>query len=88
MAAKVLCVTSIVCGVLAFLATLAICVWLGVVMLVPQNPFSDRNIAGGICLIVFSVLTALVAGLFVWFWTGGFCLIACDQSRHVLIGCF
>jgi hypothetical protein len=61
------------------LGTLAVCIWLGVSMLVPQSPFEVRNIAGGVCLIVFSGASAVVAGLIAWFSTGGVCLV-CDES--------
>lgn len=71
-------ITSIVIGVLTGLATFAIFVWLGVTMLVPQAPFNTRNIAGGVLLIVFSILALIVSGLLGWFFTGGVCWIAAD----------
>jgi hypothetical protein len=71
-------ITSIVIGVVTGLATFAIFIWLGVCMLVPQAPFTTRNIAGGVLLIVFSIGALLVSGLISWFLTGGVCWMCAE----------
>ena len=76
-------ITSIVTGVLTGLATFAILIWLGVCMLVPQAPFTTRNIAGGVLLIVFSISALVVSGSLGWLFTGGMCRVAtecCDDD--------
>lgn len=75
-------IASTFIGVVVGIATLGTCVWLGVSMLVPESPFDTRNIAGGVCLIVFSVFSAIAAGMLAWFSTGGVCIVArnCDDD--------
>jgi hypothetical protein len=71
-------ITSIIMGVSTALATFAIFIWLGVCMLVPQEPFTKRNIAGGVLLIVFSIAAFTVSGLIAWFLTGGVCWMCAE----------
>jgi hypothetical protein len=71
---------SIALGICAFLAMEAISIWLGVCMLVPQKPFHNRDIAGGVCMILFSFLMSVIAGVLVWFTTGGCCKMCCDDD--------
>ena len=54
---------------------IAISVWLGVTSLVPQAPFKNRDIATGVCLIVFSIFIGVVAGIFgfIFGYMCGFC---------------
>lgn len=51
-------------SVLFGLSMIGISVWLGIASLVPQNPFNKRDIATGVCLIVFATLMGIVAALF------------------------
>jgi hypothetical protein len=52
------------------LAGLAISIWLGIALLVPDTPFTHREIAGGIVLIVFcwlsAIISAIIGGLLGW----------------------
>jgi hypothetical protein len=73
-------ITSIFIGVAAALATFAIFIWLGVCMLVPQAPFTTRNIAGGVLLIVFSAGAFIVSGLISWCLTGGLCSLCTEEG--------
>lgn len=57
---------SIVSSVIAiptFFAGWAIMLWLGICLLVPQHPFTKRDIASGVCLIVFSVFIGFAGGI-------------------------
>lgn len=71
---------AIVPAVLVALGTLAVMCWIGVSMLVPSHPFEERNIAGGVCMLVFMWLSMLVAGLGTWFLCGGCCEVCGDDA--------
>ena len=72
--------TGIVSAVVFFLATLAICLWIGVAMLVPQAPFDTRNIAGGVCLLMFVVLIGVSTGVG-YLLDGESCALCHDDDR-------
>jgi hypothetical protein len=72
--------TSTTCGIVTFFGSLAILLWLGISMLVPQEPFHSRNIAGGVCIIIFGTLISVVAGILAWFFTGGCCVCYSDED--------
>lgn len=54
---------STVITIIVFLASWALTIWIGVAMIVPQTPFKTRDIPTGVCLIVFSCVMALIAGI-------------------------
>ena len=56
-------VCAVVMGVFGFLAALVLMTTYGVFELVPHAPFTHRDIASGVLLIVFSISGAIVGGL-------------------------
>lgn len=46
-----------------FFGVWATILWLGISMLVPQHPFHERDIATGVCLVVFSCFIGVTGGL-------------------------
>jgi hypothetical protein len=77
---SILAAVSILLGFCTFFAMGGISIWLGVCMIVPQKPFTERNIAGGVCMILFSVFMSIAAGFLVWFTTGGVCVVCCEDD--------
>jgi hypothetical protein len=47
--------------------TIAVMVWLGVAALLSLTPFEEKNVAGGICLLLFATVSGAVAGTSAWF---------------------
>ena len=74
-------VTSIIFAILTGLAILAIQLWMGVAFLVPQYPFTERNIANGVVLIVLAPLSAPIGAGVAWYVTGGCCWLTCDDDK-------
>jgi hypothetical protein len=54
---------AIILYIMVAFTGLGISVWLGVANLVPQKPFVQRDIATGICLIVFGAFIGMFVGL-------------------------
>jgi hypothetical protein len=74
-------------SVLFGLSMIGISVWLGVASLVPENPFNKRNIATGVCLIVFATLIGIVAAFFGFGF--GFILGCClECTPYCLENCY
>lgn len=65
--------------VVFFLAGFGISLWLGVAAIVPEAPWHERNIPGGVCLIIFSELIGVVSGLIGGFLFGGSCYLVADD---------
>lgn len=72
-----------ICGLVTYvvsaLGILALTVFLGVALIVPQYPFHKRDIASGVCLIIFATLIGIIGGVI--FGAFGFCCgLVCESA--------
>lgn len=70
-------VIGYVFGTLVFLGSWGITLWIGIAMLVPQQPFKQRDIPTGVCLIVFSWIISAIVGTIAYF-TGFVVCLPCS----------